>query len=143
MGPLARRRGEEREPLWGRESSLTLSQRNASLHEGWDGESGCRQGGTPWGYSLGHARMRGVGGTSRWPEPGHTPEVCLLLWVGASEGTPWSTGVGLGLVEHQGAPPMQQEPWRQPRAGGAWAEGRVIACNFFKVLISVVVFFYK
>lgn len=83
------------------------------------GESGCRQGGHPVGYCLGscvHAWRLGD-----WPvaqEPGHTPEVCLLLWVGASEITPWSPGLGLGLAEHQGALPTQQEPWREPRQVG-------------------------
>lgn len=81
------------------------------------------------------------------PEPGRTPEVCLLLRVGASGTTPWSRGAGLGLAEHQGAPPKQQEPRRHPGGqwGGAWGSCSVdcfLACNFFfKVLIFVGFFF--
>lgn len=63
--PLARRQGgvgQGGEPGgWG--GNVTLSQGDASLQEGWDGESGWRQDGHPVG-------------------PGLTPEVCPLLWAG-------------------------------------------------------------
>lgn len=81
---------------------------------------------------------------------GHTPEVCLLLRVGASEMTPWSPGAGLGVAEHQGAPPMQQGPWSQSPGlvgRGRWDQSQgdcsfsVYFLKFFLLIIIIVIIF--
>lgn len=86
------------------------------------GEFGYWQGGHPMGGTAwGLACMCGVWG---WPVaqgPGHTPEVCPLLWEGASEMTPWSPAWGWGwwsTREHS-----QCSSSCGDRAHGGWAAG--------------------
>lgn len=51
--------------------------------------------------------------------------------------------MGLGAAEHQGAPPLQQEPWRQSRGGGGGGADHgvtvlwtaFLACFLFLILI--------
>lgn len=78
---------------------------------------------------VAHAHMA----SGDWPAAqGHTPEACLLLWVGASEMTPWGPGAGLGVAEHQGAPPMQQRPRRRSLGlvGRGWWDRSQGNCSF-------------
>lgn len=76
---------------------------------------------TPWGDRPGTCmHVWCLGGLTCGP--GARTEVCPLLWVGVLEMTPWSLGMGLEEVEHQGEPPMQQS--HGDRAQGEWGVAR-------------------
>lgn len=120
MGPLARRRRAHRGregASWGWESNLTLSQRNASLHERWVGSLAVGRGASPWGYSLGHACMRGVWGTSRRPKS----QGALLRSVCCCGG-----GFRNDPLEQRGGAGVGGAPGSTPNAAGAMetAQGR-------------------
>jgi len=90
------------------------------------GESGWRQDGHPVG-------------------PGLTPEVCPLLWAGASEGTPLEPRGGAGDGRAPGRTPTAAELWTELGVGGRpWATVLWIAFLSvgFSFFFLILIFFF-
>lgn len=92
---------------------------------------------TPRGYSLGHACMRGVWGTSRWPKSQGAllRSVCCCGW--GLQKRPLGAGGGAGVGGAPGSTPNAAGAMETARAGGAWAVGWVVGQLLCGLLFSM------